>query len=134
MNGRASVQHAVSWWSDVEKISLKMLDYWSVIISLLLAQNILPIVAEQNSALLVVGKLCKDTKTTQIKISGVLYILNQIILFISEYSENVFMRQGSTPFLSNNYWWNIIVKLHRPLFTFASTLTYIFCNQTYLHY
>ena len=81
----------------MENISLKMLDYYCcmIISALLLSQNILQIVAEQNSALLVVGKLCDDTKTTQIKISGVLYILNQIILFISEYSENIFMSEYS---------------------------------------
>ena len=66
-----SVQHAVSWWSDAEEISLKMLDYCCIIIiSLLLSLNILPLVAEQNSALLVVGKFSDDTKTTQINISG----------------------------------------------------------------
>ena len=83
----------------MEKISLKMLDYYCIIIALLLLlQNVLPIVAEQNSALLVVGKFCDDTKTTQIKISGVLYILNQIILFIREYSENIFMSEYSDTF------------------------------------
>ena len=92
VNGRNFLQFNMQW------VGGQMLDYCCLIISLLISQNIPPIVAEQDSALLLVGKFwrVRALKLPRSRWAGLCSSLNQIILFISVYSENMFMKRFNT--------------------------------------